>query len=91
MLECDPDWAPSLNLGHSEVTTAGTERFERLERRVRRSHEEAVTVEKTSANNSPPPPPDNTSLDADDATPLYYSGKYDGCNLHPLSFRLCCV
>lgn len=84
MLECDPDWAPSLNLGHSEVKAAGTDRFERLGRRVRRCQEEAVTGEEESAqeqaNNSPPPPPDNTSHDADDATPLYYSGKYVGCN-----------
>uniref|UniRef100_A0A3Q1EF41 Transposase Helix-turn-helix domain-containing protein n=1 Tax=Acanthochromis polyacanthus TaxID=80966 RepID=A0A3Q1EF41_9TELE len=30
MLECLPDWAPSLNLGHSEIKTTTTERFERL-------------------------------------------------------------
>ncbi|KAK0137183.1 hypothetical protein N1851_026621 [Merluccius polli] len=76
MLECDPDWAPSLNLGHSEVKAAGTDRFERLGRRVTRCQEEAVTGEKESAeqaSNSLPPPPDNTSHDADDVTPLYYS------------------
>ncbi|KAK0133497.1 hypothetical protein N1851_030983 [Merluccius polli] len=76
MLECDPDWARSLNLGHSEVKAAGTDRFERLGRRVTRCQEEAVTGEKESAeqaSNSLPPPPDNTSHDADDVTPLYYS------------------
>ncbi|XP_074550450.1 uncharacterized protein LOC141808040 [Halichoeres trimaculatus] len=35
MLECDPDWAPTLNLGHAEVKAATTERFERLCERAR--------------------------------------------------------
>uniref|UniRef100_A0A8C6SS83 Transposase Helix-turn-helix domain-containing protein n=1 Tax=Neogobius melanostomus TaxID=47308 RepID=A0A8C6SS83_9GOBI len=35
MLECDPDWAPSLNLGHTEVKAATTARFDRLSGRAR--------------------------------------------------------
>ncbi|KAL3999594.1 NADH dehydrogenase (ubiquinone) 1 alpha/beta subcomplex 1, acyl-carrier protein [Sarotherodon galilaeus] len=33
MLECDPDWAPSLKLGHTEVKASTTARFDRLKQR----------------------------------------------------------
>lgn len=33
MLECDPDWAPSLHLGHSEVKATKPSRFERRKKR----------------------------------------------------------
>ncbi|KAM9408771.1 uncharacterized protein KZ484_001156 [Pholidichthys leucotaenia] len=35
MLDCDPDWAPSLNLGHAELPAATPDRFNRLCRRTR--------------------------------------------------------
>ncbi|XP_065103379.1 uncharacterized protein [Paramisgurnus dabryanus] len=35
MIECDPDWAPSLHLGHTEVKATNCGRFERSLRRQR--------------------------------------------------------
>ncbi len=34
MLECDPDWVPSLHLGHTEVKATLPEQFNRSTRRL---------------------------------------------------------
>ncbi|XP_051956038.1 uncharacterized protein LOC127625029 [Xyrauchen texanus] len=63
MLECDPDWAPSLYLGHTEVKATNTDRFKRFRRRVTRSQQQQ----------SPSLGTDNTGPEAylDNAAPLY--------------------
>lgn len=40
MLECDPDWAPSLHLGHTEVKATNTDRFKRFRRRASSSQQQ---------------------------------------------------
>ncbi|XP_051949327.1 uncharacterized protein LOC127620219 isoform X3 [Xyrauchen texanus] len=63
MLECNPDWAPSLYLGHTEVKATNTDRFKWFRRRA------------TSSQQQQPPSlgTDNTGPEAelDNAAPLY--------------------
>ncbi|XP_041949697.1 uncharacterized protein LOC121709990 isoform X1 [Alosa sapidissima] len=58
MIECDPDWAPSLYLGHTEVKVTNTDRFKRLRRRATRSQQ-------------PQPPHNGPEAEFDIAAPLY--------------------
>lgn len=69
MLECDPDWAPSLHLGHSEVKATKPSRFERRKKRQQALKEKNTApepkqeptpipihpVQKTEPDESPPP------------------------------------
>uniref|UniRef100_A0A8C9XBM5 THAP-type domain-containing protein n=1 Tax=Sander lucioperca TaxID=283035 RepID=A0A8C9XBM5_SANLU len=63
MLECDPDWAPSLYLGHTEVKAMNTDRFKRFRRRATRSQQQQPPSLGT----------DHTGPEAelDNAAPLY--------------------
>lgn len=49
MLECHPDWAPSLNLGHSEVKVTTSERFDRLCSRIKAKQQPATLLQNTGA------------------------------------------
>lgn len=49
MLECHPDWAPSLNLGHSEDNATTAERFERLCSRRKAKQQPATLHQDTGA------------------------------------------
>ncbi|XP_061571212.1 uncharacterized protein LOC133424555 [Cololabis saira] len=49
MYTSHPDWAPSLNLGHSEVKESQTDRYERLQRRKRRRTESPAVMNKSPA------------------------------------------
>ena len=40
MMETDPDWAPSLHLGHTETTLTNPARSERQRAREQRQHTE---------------------------------------------------
>ncbi|KAL0993816.1 hypothetical protein UPYG_G00114300 [Umbra pygmaea] len=62
MLECDPDWAPSLHLGHTEVKATNTDRFERFRKRATRSQQQTPSL--GTDNNGP-------EAESDNAAPLY--------------------
>lgn len=66
MLECDPDWAPSLNLGHTEVKAVDTARFNRLCKRVKKSNRLSTAPPLTSTGAAPlAAEPDNTVPEAE--------------------------
>uniref|UniRef100_A0A8D0A6E8 THAP-type domain-containing protein n=1 Tax=Sander lucioperca TaxID=283035 RepID=A0A8D0A6E8_SANLU len=84
MLECDPDWAPSLYLSHTEVKATNTDRFKRFRRRATRSqqqqppslgtdHTGPETELEAHMNQPPSPGTDHTGPEAelDNAAPLY--------------------
>lgn len=88
MLECDPDWAPSLHLGHTEVKATNTDRFKRFRRRATRSKQQQPTSLGTNnigpeadleahLNQPSSPGTDHTEPEAelDNAAPSY-SGKF---------------
>ncbi|KAK0144155.1 hypothetical protein N1851_017488 [Merluccius polli] len=68
MLQCDPDWAPSLHLGHTEVKATTTDRFKRLRRRQQQQQQQQTQPQPQQA-----PEPDHTSPEAelDNAAPLF--------------------
>ncbi|XP_077058646.1 uncharacterized protein LOC143711199 [Siphateles boraxobius] len=62
MLECHPDWIPSLHLGHTEVKTTHTQRFNRRTKR-----QQALTGNNTSP--ATPLDPAAQRSQVDDAAP----------------------
>ncbi|KAK9978567.1 hypothetical protein ABG768_020312 [Culter alburnus] len=54
MLECDPDWAPSLYLGHTEVKVTNTDRFKRFSRRATRSQQQQQQHPSLGTDNTGP-------------------------------------
>ncbi|XP_077088337.1 uncharacterized protein LOC143740174 [Siphateles boraxobius] len=62
MLECHPDWVPSLHLGHTEVKTTHTQRFNRRTKR-----QQALTGNNTSP--ATPLDPATQRSHVDDAAP----------------------
>ncbi|XP_026010362.1 uncharacterized protein LOC113013563 [Astatotilapia calliptera] len=53
MLECDPDWAPSLKLGHRESQASTTERFDRLRQRLKSKEPRKVSCSSGSETAHP--------------------------------------
>lgn len=54
MCEPDPDWTPSLHLGHSDLKPSDTEQVDRQTNRKRQRTESGPTVEETVAENTTP-------------------------------------
>ncbi|XP_051948910.1 uncharacterized protein LOC127619916 [Xyrauchen texanus] len=83
MLECDPDWAPSLYLGHTEGKATNTDRFKRFRRRARSQQQQPPSLGTDNSGpeadleahmNQPPSPcTDHTGPEAelDNAAHLY--------------------
>ena len=66
MMECDPDWAPSLYLGHTEVKVTNTDRFKRFRRRATRSQQPQPPSLGTDHTG-----PAGPEAELDNAAPLY--------------------
>lgn len=61
MMECDPDWAPSLNLGHMEVQPTNEGRFQRAMKRATRSLTSTNPGLETHSGNGSVPVLDNAA------------------------------
>ncbi|XDV54563.1 hypothetical protein PO909_022823 [Leuciscus waleckii] len=88
MLECDPDWAPSLYLGHTEVKATNTDRFKRFRRRATRSQQQQPPSLGTD-NTGPEGREEDmeTETSGDDGAPMGNADEQQKCTMCGLRLK----